>query len=43
MSNTQFKGYIGLTWEESKPWLPQRVRSAEAGDLPKLNLTQDPS
>src|SRR6266487_3133251 len=34
MSNTQFKGSIGRTWEDSKPWWPQPTRApADAPDI----------
>jgi arylsulfatase A-like enzyme len=33
-NSTQFKGSIGRTWEESKPWWPQRVKAPE--DAPNI-------
>src|SRR5215208_3523640 len=34
ISSSQFKGTIGRTWEESKPWWPQPIRApADAPDI----------
>jgi hypothetical protein len=33
-SSSQFKGTIGRTWDESKPWWPQPIRApADAPDI----------
>ena len=36
---TKFKGSIGRTWEESKPWWPQLARApADAPDITYIIL-----